>query len=47
MHPPGHPTAAVLRTALKNVLYMYALICAFSSVVFDVETIIIMGYEHR
>jgi len=35
MHPPGHPMAAMmLRTAKKNALYLYTLICAFSSVFF-------------
>lgn len=39
--------AGVFSIAIKNALYMYTLICAFSSVFFDVETIVIMGYEHR
>jgi hypothetical protein len=45
IHPPGPPMAAMLRTAIKNALYMHTLICAFSSMFFDVETIIILGYD--
>jgi len=48
MHPPGHPMATViLRTGKENALYLYTLICAFSNVFFEVETIVIAVYEHR
>jgi len=39
--------AVILRTAKEHALYLYTLICAFSNVFFEMETIVIVVYDHR